>query len=135
MGATSAARDVKKGSSRSAVIPLLANHGALTDGDSLWLSPAILPAGVRPASPDDPRLRVTLGLDGGRATLLYQPSRTSEELTPSKAWNRIRRELEPTHSGTRARAVNDAFTKEPGGKTLGELAEELQVWRPAGTRS
>jgi hypothetical protein len=56
-------------------------------------------------------------------------------LTPPTAWNRVRNELEPSHTGTNVRAVNDAFTTKPAGKTLGELAEELELWqRPPGRR-
>jgi hypothetical protein len=89
VGATSAARDVKRATRRPEVIPRLVEHGHLRDGDTLWLVPNILPAAVRPPA-DDPRLRVTLRINDGRATLLYQPdaSQDVEELTPSTAWNR-----------------------------------------------
>jgi hypothetical protein len=45
----------------------------------------------------------------------------------------VRKEFEPTYTNVKARAVHDAFTIEPGGQTLGELAEELELWSPATT--
>jgi hypothetical protein len=135
VGATARAREVKKGTQRPAVIDLLVEHGHLREGDALWLAPVALPTAVRPLA-DDERLRLTLSMERGRASLLYRPddARPVEELTPSTAWNRVRRELDPSHSGTKARAVHDAYTTEPNGKTLGELAVEQGLWEPPTAR-
>ena len=49
-------------------------------------------------------------------------------LAPASAWNAARAAIEPGYYGERMRAVHDCFSLEPGGPTLGELAEKHELW-------
>ena len=51
-----------------------------------------------------------------------------EEIVASKARDRVMQILDPAFTRLRARAVNDAFSTDPGGKSLGELAAALNLW-------
>jgi hypothetical protein len=95
------------------------------EGQTLWLLPSMIPAAHRPA-PDDPRLRVTLATTDGSVRFEYQPPGQSapEQFAPSAAWIRIRTEIEPGFQTDRRFArVDTSYSTEPGGMTLGALAE------------
>lgn len=130
VGQTERARDIKGASKKKPqAIGSLVKVGKLSEGAELWLKREILPSALQPESETDPRLRCTLKLDGGKPTLLYQPpGGETEELIPSKAPDRVRQVLDPSFTTPGYKAVNDAFSIEPGGPTLGELAVESGVW-------
>jgi hypothetical protein len=131
VGQTEKARDIKGQSRQPAAINVLADHGTLTDGTVLWLRRRKLQKGRGAAlSDDDPRLRFTLKLDGNQPRVLYQPSADVpvEELPASRARDRATQVIDPTFTRSESTAVNDSFSTEPGGKTLGELATELNLW-------
>jgi hypothetical protein len=130
VGQTERAREVKGLPRHPAALTALVEGEHLKEGATLWLVRERLPVSLRPSSPSDPRLMTTLTLENGQPRLFYQPpgAQHAEELTPSKATDRIRREFDPTYTTVRARAVNDAFSTEPGGLSLGELALQHGVW-------
>lgn len=131
VGQTVAAREVKgQAVRRPAVIGVLADAGILRDGDEIWFVPTIVPAGAHRPEADDPRLRAKLVNQDGRWVVEYQPAADQPTLTlaPASAWNAARAALEPGYQGDRFRAVHDCFTFEPGGPTLGELAEQNELW-------
>lgn len=110
--------------------------GELTEGQELWLLPNVIPAAHRP-SPDDPRLWVTLVNEEGAVRFSYQPPSQDqpEQFAPSAAWRRIRQEIEPGFQTDRRFARVDAsYSREPGGPTLGEVADGSGLW-PAMDRS
>jgi hypothetical protein len=132
LGQTARAREVKSRSSsrRPPVIGVLVQAGALIDGQTLWLLPSMIPAAHRP-SPDDPRLRVKLATTDGSVRFEYQPPGQSvpEQFAPSAAWIRIRTEIEPGFQTDRRFArVDTSYSTEPGGMTLGALAEGRELW-------
>jgi hypothetical protein len=125
VGATERARAIKGGPRKPPAIPALIKNGKLKDGDEIWLLRSKLPAPIRPPADDDPRLRLTLKLDGSTATLVYQPSgQGAQELTPSMAPSAVRKVFEPSYEGPKYQAVIDAFALEPGGPNLGQIAIE-----------
>jgi hypothetical protein len=128
VGQTAVAQDVK-GTRRPAVIGVLAEAGLLGDGTDLWFSPAILPAAHRPELGDE-RLRAKLVDNAGRWNVEYRPhpEAPAEVLSPASAWNAARAAIEPGYEGDRLRAVHDCFSLEPGGPTLGEIAEQRDLW-------
>jgi hypothetical protein len=66
--------------------------------------------------------------------LSYKPPNEdeAEQFAPSAAWRRIRQEIEPGFQTDRRFARVDAsYSREPGGPTLGTLAEDRGLWRPA----
>jgi hypothetical protein len=112
-------------------LEVLLEEGALVDGQDLWLRRYILRKGRGDGlEDDDRRLRFRLKVAGGIPRVLYQPIENGEidELAPSKARDRVLQELQPGFKRLGARAVHDTFSTEPGGKTLGELAAELDLW-------
>ena len=113
------------------MLDVLIAEGVLSDGHELWLRREILRKGRGDGlDPKDRRLRFELKTEGGTPRVLYQPVEGGEveELPASKARDRVRQELEPEFKQLRPRAVNDSFSVEPEGKTLGELAEEKELW-------
>lgn len=131
VGQTEKARDVKGQTRQPPVLEVLLEEGALVDGQDLWLRRYILRKGRGDGlEDDDRRLRFRLKVDGGIPRVLYQPIENGEidELAPSKARDRVLQELQPGFKRLGARAVHDTFSTEPGGKTLGELAAELDLW-------
>jgi hypothetical protein len=129
VGQTDRAREIKGQSRQRPVINTLVESGHLADGGDLWLLRNALPTPIRPQQDDDPRLRFALKVTDGQCRLVYRPGTgEAEELLASKAPDRVRRELDPDFTGDRARAVNDAFSREPGGETLGALAVKESLW-------
>lgn len=130
VGQTERARDIKgTGTKRPQAIRALIETGTLAEGAELWLLRNVLPVDARPEADDDPRLRFTLKLDGGRPLLHREAAGgEAEDLIPSKTPDRVRQLLDPSFTTPRARAVNDAFALEPGGASLGALAVEKGVW-------
>jgi len=129
VGQTEKAREIKGQSKQPPVLNALVDGGHLKDGDEVWLLPSALPAAVRPDNAD-PRLRFTLKVSGGQYRLMYQPNGDGEleEWTASKGPDRVHQVLDPDFTGMRPRAVNNAYAKEPGGKSLGEVALEQGLW-------
>jgi hypothetical protein len=129
VGQTVAAREVKGNVRRAPVIGVLVDGGVLHDGDTLWFVPSIVPAAHRPAA-NDARLRAKLVNQDGRWAVEYRPAPDADVmlLAPASAWNAARGAIEPGYEGDRFRAVHDCFSLEPGGPTLGELAEQNELW-------
>ncbi len=130
VGATERARVTKGQNKQPAVLPTLIENGQLQDGATLWLIRSKLPAEARPSVDEDSRLRFELRTTGGPPRLVYTPSDdpVGEEVMASRAFDRARRQIDPTFTGDRARAVHDVFAVEPGGQSLGELAKSLGLW-------
>ena len=131
VGQTEKARDVKGQTRQPPALGVLVENGTLGDGQVLWLRREVLGKGISAGLDiDDPRLRFTLKVDGGPLRLRYEPSAETppEEIVASKARDRVMQVLDPSFTRLRARAVNDAFSTDPGGKSLGELAAELNLW-------
>jgi len=131
VGQTEKARDIKGQTRKPPVLEVLIAEGILSEDQVLWLRREILRKDRGDdLAPDDRRLRFVLRTEGGAPRVQYQPVEGGEveELTASKARDRVRQELEPDFKQLRPRAVNDSFSIEPGGKTLGELAVEKELW-------
>lgn len=131
VGQTEKARDIKGQSRQRPVLDVLIEKGVLSDGQDLWLRREILYKGRGDGfAPDDRLFHFKLKIDGGAPRVLYQPvdGGEVEELAASKARDRVRQELEPEFTRLRPRTVTDSFSTEPGGKTLEELAAELELW-------
>ena len=112
------------------MIGALVEAGDLVDGQTLWLLPSTIPAAHRPA-PDDQRLRLTLATTDGSVRFAYQPpgQAVAEQFAPSAAWIRIRTEIDPAFQTDRRLArVDTSYSIEPGGMTLGALAESRDLW-------
>lgn len=128
VGATERARAIKGKARKGDVIPALLEAGVLEDGADLWVLPTKLPVNPKP-EPDDPRLRVTLKLNGGTPSVVHEvPDGEAEELPPSRAFDAVRRQIDPDFHGDRYRGVHSRFALEPGGKSLGDLARESGAW-------
>jgi len=128
VGATERARAIKRKSRKGDVIPALVEAGALENGATLWLLPSKLPGDPKPAA-EDARLKMTLRLNGGTPSVVYAPPDTDPQtLPPSRAFDAIRRHIDPEFHGDRYRGVHSRFALEPGGKSLGELALECGAW-------
>jgi hypothetical protein len=131
VGQTEKARDVKGQARQPPALSVLVDGGHLADGQVLWLRRQVLRKGAGEGlAADDERLRFVLKVDGGPPRVAYQPAADAEveELPASKARDRVMQVLDPDFKRFKARAVNDAFSTEPGGKTLGELAADLKLW-------
>lgn len=131
LGQTEKARDIKGQPRQPPALTALVENGTLQDGQELWLRREVLRKGTGDdLGADDQRLRFRLRADGGQPRVVYQPAADAaeEELPASKARDRVMQVLDPSFDRLKARAVNDAFSTEPGGKTLGELAAELNLW-------
>jgi hypothetical protein len=130
VGQTEKARDIKGQSKQPPALNALIEAGEVADGDEIWLLRSGLPQNIQPASDDDVHLRFKLADAGGQPHLLYQPDpeHEAESWLPSKARDRVRRELDPQFQAMRAHAVNDKFALTPGGPSLGDLARELHLW-------
>ena len=128
IGATQRARAIKGKSRKTDVIPTLVDAGLLEDGSTLWVLPQKLPGQPKPAA-DDPRLRMTLKMEGGSPTVIYEPPGShAKELPPSRAFDAVRRETDSSYTGDRYRAVHSRLALEPGGESLGTLAREVGAW-------
>ncbi len=128
VGATERARAIKGKARKGDVIPALVDAGVLADGATLWVLPHKLPGTPKPAR-DDPRLRVTLKLNGGTPSVVYEPPDSDpQELPPSRAFDAVRRQIDPSFAGDRYRAVHSRFALEAGGKSLGTLARDVGAW-------
>jgi hypothetical protein len=128
VGATERARAIKGKARKGDVIPALVEAGVLADGADLWVLPNKLPVNPKPHA-DDPRLRVTLKLNGGTPSVIHElPDSAPEELPPSRAFDAVRRQIDPAFEGDRYRGVHSRFALEPGGKSLGTLAREVGAW-------
>ena len=131
VGQTVAAREVKGQSARRpAVIGALAHADIVHHGDELWSVPSIIPAGAHRPEAGDPRLRARLVNQVSRWVVEYQPDDDHPPVTlaPASAWNAARAAIEPGYQGDRFRVVHDCFTLKPGGPTLGEPAEQNELW-------
>jgi hypothetical protein len=131
LGQTEKARVMKGQPRQPPALTALVEHGTLVEGQELWLLRGVLAKGKGAGlADDDERLRFRLKVDGGQPRVIYQPAAgaPAEELPASKARDRVMQVLDPDFTRLNARAVNDAFSTEPGGKTLGELASELNLW-------
>jgi hypothetical protein len=131
LGQTEKARDIKGQPRQPPALGVLVDTGNLENGQVLWLRREVLRKGTGAGlSDDDQRLRFRLRVDGGQPRVVYRPTADAveEELPASKARDRVMQVLDPTFTRLKARAVNDAFSTEPGGKTLGALAAELNLW-------
>ena len=131
LGQTEKARVVKGQPRQPPALGVLVESGNIQDGQELWLRREVLRKGMGAGlSAEDQRLRFRLRVDGGQPRVVYQPAADApeEELPASKARDRVMQILDPAFTRLKARAVNDAFSIEPGGKTLGEMAAELKLW-------
>ena len=128
IGQTDKARAIK-GVHQRPVLAALLEDGRVTEGTELWLLRKTLPADLRAVEPKDQRLRFILRSGGGSIRLAYAPDGGEpEEVAPSKAPDRARQAFDPTFKTLRFRPVHDAFSLEPDGQSLGELAREVGVW-------
>lgn len=132
VGHTEEAVRVKRHGRRPEVLQVLLSEPepVLRDEADLWLIPSMLPRAVRPPAAEDPRLKASLDLEDGSPMLRYCPPGCDEPVreVPSKMWNHIRRTLEPSHTGMRARGVARRYSLEPGGPSLKEIAEQRGLW-------
>lgn len=131
VGQTEKARDIKGQTRQPPVLDVLIAEGVLAEGHDLWLRREILRKGRGDGlAPDDRQLHFKLTIKGGSPRVLYQPVEGGpvEDLPPSKARDRVRQVLEPDFKQLRPRAVNDSFSIEPGGRNLGEIAAERELW-------
>lgn len=130
IGATERAQAIKGKARKPAVLPALIEKGALANGQDLWLLRDSLPANSRPTTDDDPRLKMSLKLDAsGPPKIAYvAPDGVFLDLFPSSVYGTIRRLFDPAYPDERLSAVHDKFATEPGGKSLGELAVEVDAW-------
>jgi hypothetical protein len=132
VGQTVRAREVKErsGSRRPPVLGVLIAADALNDGQDLWFSPGFVAAAHRPVA-DDLRLRVRLVIGDSGVRFAYQPPGQDEPeyFAPSAAWIRIRTEIEPDfQTDQRFASVDVRYSVEPGGPTLGAIAEARGLW-------
>ncbi len=131
VGQTEKARDIKGQTRQPPVLEVLIAEGVISEGQDLWLRREILRKGRGDGlAADDRRLRFRLKIEAGLPRVQYQPVEDGEveELSASKARDRVRQELEPDFKQLRPRAVNDSFSLEPDGRTLRELAIEKNLW-------
>jgi hypothetical protein len=113
---------------RSPAIETLMKNHLLEYGQELWLIPSTLPQTIQPEDKDDLALSFELIADGGSPKLRYRGGTTEELVLPSLAIDFVRRALDSSYTGNRAKAVHDAFALEPGGKSLGEILEAEGYW-------
>jgi hypothetical protein len=129
IGATERAQAIKGKSRKPPVLQVLAEKGALTHGQPLWMLKDSLPAQHRPSDDSDPRLKVTLRMDGsGPTKFTYEAEEDGPIVVfPSEGYAKIRQIFEPEYQ-ERLSAVHDKFSVQPGGQTLGDLAIEKGAW-------
>ncbi|MEO8689107.1 MAG: hypothetical protein ABI611_12935 [Solirubrobacteraceae bacterium] len=132
VGQTERARAVKGQSSRPSVIPLLAEHGKLQDGQELWMLPSALATRLRGGlANDDPRLRFVLknAIDKPVLDLQPAPDGPSAELAPSAAPFHVATLLDPDGEHRPRHPVHSTFSTEPGGTPLGKVATAAGLWQ------
>jgi hypothetical protein len=117
---------------RPAILKTLLEHGVIQPGQKLWLHPSIFQADDRHLfDPDNPIFQLTLDLSEGSPKFRWRrsPDAPEELLWPSFAWFPILQEVLPgKHTDEVATSVYNRYSLEPGGPTLGEVAEEHGIW-------
>jgi hypothetical protein len=132
VGQTERARAVKGQSSRPSVIPLLAEHGKLQDGQELWMLPSALATRLRDGLVDnDARLRFVLKNAVDKPVLEWRPDPDAPptELAPSAAPFHVATLLDPDGKHRPRHPVHSTFSAEPGGTPLGKVATEEGLWQ------
>lgn len=112
---------------RPDVINFLLAKGLLNDGDRLWLARWVLPDEVRDRwSPEHVLFQVEVDASERSPKFIWRPTEDAESqrLSPSRVPYHILRELVPDGEFRQYRSVHDKFLLSPGGKTVGQLAEE-----------
>jgi hypothetical protein len=130
VGQTQRAREVKSsGPQRPEILPTLVENGIVADGAELWVRREKLTPNARPATADDVRLKFVLDLSGNAPQVVYQPNGEDSQvkLYASRAVPRVNQEMGHA-TGTTATAVHDAFSLEPDGPSLGDVARQRGLW-------
>jgi hypothetical protein len=112
---------------RPDVINFLLASGHLAGGDTLWIVPGVLPAKVREQwNASDPRFQFELvATDPKNPKFIWRPDPDTElTFSPSTAPYHVSKALLPDRDFRLYSSVHEKFTVSPGGKTVGELAEE-----------
>lgn len=132
VGSTERARALKGKPRRPDAIRALIDNGTLEDGQELWLTLDEL-AGPKPDDKRDPRLRVVLKVsESGTPQFLYEPpGGDARSMPPSQIYHAIRREIDPSHTVSRATKVADRIERADG-KLIEELCYETGAWGEGG---
>jgi hypothetical protein len=117
---------------RPAILKTLLENGILHPGQKLWLHPSIFaPDDKHLFDPTNPIFEVTLDLSEGKPMFRWRPSPDApqELLVPSAAWWSIFQQLLPdAYPEPFYVPVHSRYSLEPGGPTLGEVAEQHGIW-------
>ena len=116
---------------RPPVLAALLAHGDLQDGQRLYLHPRVLFDTERDAYDADSLVfQVVIDASGATHKFRWRANETDPEqlLPPSGAWNSMMESIAPGRYGKRYWPVHRFYSVEPGGETLGELAERTGAW-------
>ena len=117
---------------RQAILKTLLENGIVEPGQKLWLHPNIFaPDEKHLFDPNNPIFGVTLDLSEGRPMFRWcrSPGSPDELLVPSAAWWSILQQLLPEkYAEPFYVPVHSRYSLEPGGPTLGEVAEQHGIW-------
>ena len=126
---------VENTSRRPAVLPLLVNDGRLKHDQRLWVAKTVLLVENRDKwDPNSVVFQVRVHApDGAPPKLAWRASESDPEeiLPPSTIPSHIYRTVVPGWTKEFTSPVGPAFSIEPGGKTLEELALEAGLWSDA----
>jgi hypothetical protein len=117
---------------RPAILKTLLENGIIEPGQTLWLHPNMFQADEKHLfDPDNSVFKVKLDVSEGRPMFRWRrsPDASDELLSPSLAWFPIFQELLPgKYPDEFHTPVYSRYSLEPGGPTLGEVAEEHGIW-------
>jgi hypothetical protein len=120
---------------RQPVLAALLAHGDLHDGQVLYLHPGALAPDTRDSfDAENPIFQVILDASGNTPRFRWRPSEDEPEqvLPPSAAWHAILDSIFPGRYEKHYWPVHNAYSIEPAGETLGEMAERTGAWEVEG---
>jgi hypothetical protein len=118
-------------SKRPAVLKALLENEIIEPGQKLWLHPNVFsPDEKHLFDPNNPIFELRLDVSTGRPMFAWRrsPEAPEELFFPSVAWFPIFEELLPGKYSDVPTAVHNRYSLEPGGPTLGEIAEDNGIW-------
>jgi hypothetical protein len=117
---------------KPAILKALLEHEAIEDGQKLWLHPSVFAAADKHLfDPENVVFQLILVVSNGKPMFRWRPTPSAPEqlLSPSRAWFSIFGHVLPgKYTNAVASPVFNHYSLEPGGPTLGEIAEQQGIW-------
>jgi hypothetical protein len=117
---------------KPAILKALLENEIIQPGQKLWLHPTAFAAADKHLfDPENVVFQVSLEVRDGKPMFRWRraPDAPEKVLSPSRAWFPIFQEVLPgKYMNEVASPVFNHFSLEPGGPTLGEIAEQHGIW-------